>query len=142
MGQILYFAFGKDLPHERVKAWCPGADWLGVAKVEGHRLGFDANGEARLEPEMGEIVWGALWLLPSTSLPELDRAEGATDGRTERTTARIVSPAGPRAEAMVYVGKADGAGRPGPDGLKELLAGAKESRLPDAYVKALKGRWS
>lgn len=134
-GHMLHFAFGADLPHAAFKRVCPGAEWFGPARMEGHRLGFTAGGTPTVRPESGATVWGALWLVPASMLATLD---ALADGQYERTTRRIVSPAGPRTEATVYLPVESGTGAASPGLVKVLLAGAKENRLPGAYLAELR----
>ena len=134
-GHMLHFAFGADLPHAEFKRMCPGAEWFGPAKMEGHRLGFTAGGRPTVRPEAGATVWGALWLVPAALLPALDTLAG---GNYERTTRRIVSPAGPRTEATVYLPTDTGSGAAPGALVKALLDGAKDNRLPAAYRDELR----
>jgi gamma-glutamylcyclotransferase (GGCT)/AIG2-like uncharacterized protein YtfP len=134
-GHMLHFAYGVDLPRAEFTRSCPGAEWFGPARLEGHRLVFDSSGRPNVRADSAGTVWGALWLVPAARLPELDA--GAGEGY-ERTTRRIVSPAGPRTEATLYLSADPGEGVPSPALLEALLAGAKESRLPAAYVQELK----
>jgi hypothetical protein len=134
-GHMLHFAYGEDLSHGVFLKTCPGAEWFGPARMEGHRLVFTLAGRANLKAAPGAEVWGALWLVPASALAILDRH--AVDG-FERTTRRIVSPAGPRTEATVYLSADTGTGTPTAGQISDLLAGAKENRLPASYVAELK----
>lgn len=134
-GHMLHFAYGDDLAHAVFLKVCPGAEWFGPARMEGHRLVFTYEGRATVKTQAGSTVWGALWLVPAAALPTLD--ESAPEG-FERTTRRIVSPAGPRTEATVYISKAQASPVPMKDRLKPLLAAAKENRLPAVYIEELK----
>lgn len=134
-GHMLHFAFGADLPHAEFKRLCPGAEWFGPARMEDHRLMFTADGRAGVRPEAGAAVCGALWLVPAAMLPVLD---GHAGKHYERTTRRIVSPAGPRTEATLYLPVDGGTGGPPPALIKTLLAAAKENRLPATYVTELR----
>ena len=135
-GQMLHFAYGEDLGRAEFERACPGAEWFGPARLEGHRLIFDKAGRANVKEAGGATVWGALWLVPAGRLAALDA--GAASGY-ERTTRRIVSPAGPRTEATIYLAKAAGqAAPPTPERLEALLEAAKENRLPAAYIAELK----
>jgi gamma-glutamylcyclotransferase (GGCT)/AIG2-like uncharacterized protein YtfP len=140
-GHMLHFAYGEDLPHAEFKRACPGAEWFGPARLEGYRLVFNATGRANVKPvddtAVDATVWGALWLVPAKALATLDTA--ATGGY-ERTTRRIVSPAGPRTEATLYLSTASDEAAPAPGLVERLLAAKKENRLPAAYVKKLKSR--
>lgn len=136
-GYILYFAYGDDLSRTRFVNGCPGADWFGPARLEGHRLVFDASGRTSVRAEENSSVWGALWLVPAARLAGLD---AGADAGFVRTTRRIVSPAGPRTEATVYVAEiATGEETaPVPERVEGLLEAAKENKLPAAYLAELK----
>jgi hypothetical protein len=93
------------------------------------------TGRANVRPEEGATVWGALWLVPAALLTSLDAR--ATDD-FERATRRIVSPAGPRTEATLYLSTSAGREASALMQLDALLTGARESRLPAAYINELK----
>ncbi len=137
-GHMLHFAYGEDLSRVGFLKTCPGADWFGPARMEGHRLIFDAAGRASVRTAEGSVVWGALWLVPAAMLPVLDASAG--EG-FERTTRRIVSPAGPRTEATLYVAEIAESAEAAPtkDRLHALIEAAKENKLPPDYLAVLKG---
>lgn len=136
-GSMLHFAYGEDLAHAEFKRGCAGAEWFGPARLEDHRLIFNEAGRANVREEAGATVWGALWLVPASSLVELD-ATAATGGYV-RTTRRIVSPAGPRTEATLYLAEQPcGEGAPAPGLTERLVEAAVENRLPAAYREELK----
>lgn len=132
---MLYFAYGEDLPHAELMKRCPGAEWFGPARLEGHRLVVTTVGRANVRAETGATVWGALWLVPAEKLPELDAS--AVDG-FERATRRIVSPAGPRTEATLYLSKGRTKAGATLARIEAMVAGAEENRLPASYIKELK----
>lgn len=135
-GHLLYFAYGDDLSRAAFEKACPGAEWFGPARMEGHRLAFAANGSATVRAaSAADEVWGVLWMVPAARLALLDKLAVAGFARSTR---RIVSPAGPRTEAMVYVGGAADVSPPEAR-LRALREAAKESRLPPAYLSLLKG---
>jgi gamma-glutamylcyclotransferase (GGCT)/AIG2-like uncharacterized protein YtfP len=116
---------------------CPGADWLGVARLEGHRIVIAWHGYASVTPDPNSTVWGILWLVPAARLPGLDSFEEVAAGWYIRTTARVVTPAGPRAEAMLYVAPRPETGLAHPGYLEELIAAARANKLSAAYLAAL-----
>jgi gamma-glutamylcyclotransferase (GGCT)/AIG2-like uncharacterized protein YtfP len=136
-GHVLYFAYGANMRREAFCRLCPGADWLGVARLEGYRVVIAWHGYASLVPDSASTVWGALWLVPAACLPALDGFEGVAEGLYIRDTARITSPAGPRGEAMIYRAPRPDLGLPTAAYLAEVLAGAKENKLPAAHQAAL-----
>lgn len=130
---LLYFDYASHLRREAFQEM-GGADWLGVARLEDYRLVIGVNGRPHAQPSPGSTVWGALWLLPAERLDWLDEHFGVNSGKCLRTTARIVSPAGPRGEAMLYLATAPGTGSLAPGERDEFVAAAKSIRLPGAYV--------
>jgi gamma-glutamylcyclotransferase (GGCT)/AIG2-like uncharacterized protein YtfP len=136
-GQVLYFAYGANLRREAFRQLCPGADWLGVARLEGHRFVIAWHGYASAQPDPESTVWGVLWLVPAARLPALDDFEAVGAGWYERVTRRVVTPAGPRVETMLYLAPRPDLGAPHSGYLDEVLAGAKENKLPAAYVSQL-----
>ena len=137
VGVFLYFAYGMNMGRDAFQKICPGADWLGVARLEGHRVTIAWHGYASVVPDTAATVWGVLWLVPAARLPALDAFEGVAAGHYVRDTARIVTPAGPRGEAMIYRAPRADLGVPAPGYLAEVLTAAKENKLPAAHQKTL-----
>ena len=133
----LYFAYGANLRRDAFRQLCPGADWLGIGRLEGHRIVIAWHGYANVLPEAASTVWGVLWLVPAAGLPALDAFEQVTDGLYERVTRRVVTPAGPRVETMLYLASRPDLGAPQSGYLDEVIAGAKENRLPATYLRQL-----
>jgi gamma-glutamylcyclotransferase (GGCT)/AIG2-like uncharacterized protein YtfP len=136
-GQVLYFAYGANMRRAAFCHLCPGADWLGVARLEGFRPVIAWHGYASVQPDPASTVWGVLWLVPAARLPALDGFEAVASGWYARTTARVTTPAGPRAEAMLYLAPRPDTGPAHPGYLEEVLAAARENRLPAAYLASL-----
>ena len=137
MGQILYFASGADMRRDVLEKRCPGADWLGLARLEDHRFVIGPHGLANIQSRRGEQMWGVLWFVPAGALAALDTLAGVGEGLCERTTRRIISPAGPRTEAMLYLTGKVGEGEATADYLDAVLVGARESKLPPTYLAEL-----
>lgn len=134
---MLYFAYGMNMRREAFRKLCPGADWLGVARLESHRVVIAWHGYASVLPDADATVFGVLWLVPAACLPRLDEFEGVAVGHYVRDTARAVTPAGPRVEVIIYRAPRADLGSPASGYLAEVLAGAKENKLPAAHQKAL-----
>jgi gamma-glutamylcyclotransferase (GGCT)/AIG2-like uncharacterized protein YtfP len=136
-GQVLYFDYGTGMRRAAFPELCPGADCLGVARLEGYRLAIAWHGHAAAQPDTNATVFGVLWLVPAASLPALDVDKQVSAGHFARTTVRVVTPAGPQVESMLYLPPKSGLGAPQPGHLAEILAGAKENKLPPAYLKRI-----
>ena len=78
----LCFAYGSNLDEAQLRQRCPGARQVGVATLEGYRLGFAGQsamwggGVATLVPDPQGSVSGVVWALTSEDLARLDRFEG------------------------------------------------------------------
>ncbi len=134
---LLYFDFSTHLGRDAFTGKIDRADWFGVARLEDFRIGLEPSGCLNPRPETGATVWGTLWMLPAETLPWLDRHFEVESGRRARTTARVVSPAGPRIEAMLYLAKGAAATRADPAHLTHVQTAARAIRLPAAYLTAL-----
>ncbi len=134
---LLYFDFAGFLGREAFQGKVESADWFGTARAEDCRIACAADGRLTFQPAAGAAVFGTLWMLPAEVLPWLDQHFGVAAGHSQRTTARVVSPAGPRTEAMVYLPTADSTGSPGSPDLAVIVAAARAQRLPAAYLAEL-----
>ncbi|HEY0968890.1 MAG TPA: gamma-glutamylcyclotransferase [Opitutaceae bacterium] len=134
---LLYFDFAGYLGRDAFSGKVASADWFGVARMEDFRIALAAEGRLTAQPVAGAAIWGILWMLPAESLPWLDDHFGVAQGHARRTTARVVSPAGPRTEAMVYLPTGTAAaGKVAPD-RAAIVAAARALRFPAAYLAEL-----
>lgn len=75
---FLYFGFGSNLLTKRIHLNNPTAIRRGTGKLKDYRLDFFHhcprwNGSsATIVPEQGKIVWGAIWEIDLSNLPNLD----------------------------------------------------------------------
>jgi len=129
-----------------MEAWCPGARFVGVARLPHHRLALLrrsirwGGGAVDVVPAAGEEVWGALYELPDGTLDMLDAKEG--HGWAYRRTQIEVEHQGRgvTAEAYVVVDKEAEEVPPAPEYADLLVHGARERGLPEEYVERLL-RW-
>lgn len=134
---LLYFDFAGYLGRDAFKGKVASADWFGVARMEDARIALMPDRRLTAQPLAGAAIWGTLWMLPAESLPWLDDHFGVAQGRAQRTTARVVSPAGPRTEAMVYLPAGSAPAAQGAPDLAALVATARGLRFPAAYLAEL-----
>jgi gamma-glutamylcyclotransferase (GGCT)/AIG2-like uncharacterized protein YtfP len=83
---ILYFAYGSNLCESRMKQRCPSARFRCRALLKHHCLAFTrtsktGNGTADVLPSIDSDVWGVVYDIDDSELPQLDRAEGYHPGR-------------------------------------------------------------
>ena len=144
-----YFAYGSNLSTRRLRdpARAPSAVALGVASAPGfvmrfHKIGTDGSGKCTLIPtgDDADAVYGVLYEFADSDADGVDREEGVHLGGYARCSVRLRLPNGDTSEAMTYI-----AGEPYIDPVclpfdwyRDLVvAGAREHRLPPAYIQEL-----
>ena len=139
-----YFAYGSNMASSQMADRCPGAVRLGIARLPGYRLAFDAWSNRRgglvadVLPTPGSDVWGVLWQVTGDHAEALDRYEGVARGQYRRETVRVESEQGESVEAFAYVICNPGEEGPTTDGYQAiLLEGAREHGLPPDWVNAI-----
>lgn len=139
-----YFAYGSNMASSQMADRCPGAACLGIARLPGYRLAFDAWSNRRgglvadVLPAPGSDVWGVLWQVTEEHAEALDRYEGVARGQYRRESVRVESPAGETIDAFAYVICSPGDDGPTTDAYRDiLLEGAREHGLPPDWVKAI-----
>jgi hypothetical protein len=94
----IYFAYGSNLGQSILRRpdRCPRAEQVGIARVDGYRLGFTRHSERRgggvadLVEAVGSVVWGALFDLSLDGFDALDKAEGVAIGAYARNIWKCV----------------------------------------------------
>lgn len=87
---MMYFAYGSNLYEPQLRARCPGATKVGIARLANYRLAFPRSslirmcGVASIEPAIGHDVWGVVFELGKSDLKRLHASEGFETGRPER----------------------------------------------------------
>lgn len=144
MSSCLYFAYGRNMSAGAIDAACPGNHFLGAAELRDHRLAFTrrsartGTGVADILAAPGQGVWGALYELDDErELSAIDRKEGR-GWAYERRAVRVLLGGQARGAVAYAVIVPDGAHvPPSEEYMRALLDGARERRLPDAYVATL-----
>ena len=147
-GPFLTFGYGSSLDGERMRATCPSAQFVSIARLPDHRLAFSIEskntwlgGVADARPAAGDEVWGALWLVDAADSRALDEHEGLfrDPPAYHRTTFEVTTPAGDVVRCRSYaVVEPDPAGfPPSPAFMRTLLRGARQIGLPEAYIARL-----
>ena len=138
-----YFAYGSNMSWDELRAWCPSAEFVTIARLPDHRLDFTRysqrrrGGVADVVPSNGDEVWGVLYDIPSDELPALDRKEGVPNAY-QRQDVRVIVQSGERAEALTYtVVQKVPTQLPSQSYIDLILKGAREWKLPAEYVRKL-----
>ncbi len=80
---FLYFAYGSNMDPVQMRRRCPSARFVGVARLNKHRLAFTRRstrrrcGVADVIPDRNDEVWGVVYRIVSRrDVRRLDEAEG------------------------------------------------------------------
>jgi len=137
----LYFAYGANMDASAMAVRCPKSRPLGRARLARHRFivmsASLAAGLASVVPDPRASVHGVLWDLAFADVAALDRYEEVARGLYRKTLLPVLREPLGSARALVYVGVAtqEGAARPGY--LENVIAAARDWRLPQSYLTTL-----
>ena len=135
----LYFAYGSNMDGHAMRARCPRAQVLGVARLPRHRFVLMGNGYATVRPDAGADVHGVAYNLAPSDIGPLDRYEDVAGGLYAKVTLPVVPTGGTATQALVYLGTDPTTGRAVHPGYMDGIAAAAAAfALPDAYVAALR----
>jgi cation transport regulator ChaC len=136
----LYFAYGSNMSRALMRAHCPAAKEIGTGVLDGYRFVITADGYASVERSAGGAVRGVLWRLTPRDLAALNIYESLDTG-LYHSRRLAVRHGRCRHNALVYVARPRGSGRPKPGYLELVIAAAREWDFPDDYVRELM-RWA
>ncbi|XP_053687614.1 gamma-glutamylcyclotransferase-like [Sabethes cyaneus] len=154
-GSFNYFAFGSNLWSGRIRMESPSAIRKGVGYLENYRLDFFhyaarwKGAPATIVEAQGHRVWGAIWEINSTNLPDLDRQEGVHNQVYKPLTLPVHTKNGETLQCRVYQLVKNPPNleceevdrpferQPSRTYINVIIAGAKETGLPDYYLKFL-----
>jgi gamma-glutamylcyclotransferase len=147
MGRFVYFAYGSNMLSERLRAAsrCPSAEVIGTATARDFSVCFgkrstDGSGKAALVPQTGATACGVLFSIDLSERVSLDAVEGhgyrpvddfpviqlgSREARKVRTYVAIEDYLDQKLSPYDWY-------------LALAVAGATQSRLPSAYVDALR----
>ena len=140
---VLYFAYGSNMPAAEIDAWCTGYRCLGVARLDGYRLGLRRRsirwqaGVLDLVPAAGETVWGVLYELPEDALARLDEKEGAGLAYRRIDVEPALDAEPRRAYAYEVIAKEPDEVPCAPEYARLVLAGARDRGLPPEWLAEL-----
>lgn len=139
-----YFAYGSNMSLRRLQHRVPQVQRLGVATLTGYRLCFHKigqDGSAKCDAfytgVRADVLHGVLYHIEPGDKVELDRIEGLGAGYDEReVTVAASSLRG--VSALTYVAThIDASLSPFGWYKQHVLVGAREARLPAAYIEAI-----
>ena len=147
-GPFLYFGYGSNLDLEQLRAHCPSASFVSIARLADHRFALTIEsqntwlggvGDMQLTP--GDEIWGALWLIAAEDSPALDGHMGLLrePPAYARTTVEVTTPAGDVVRCRSYAVAAPHLEGylPSPAYRDAVVRGARGIGLPEAYIERL-----
>ncbi len=132
---ILLFTYDAHMDASVMGSIDDACEQMGLARADGQRLTFTAQGHANVKPEEGGVVWGVLWVVPATAMVLLDA--WARDRGLQRNVMFIISPAGPRVPATTYFAPNAPEGDPKAEEVEALVAAARHAKLDSRYLANL-----
>jgi hypothetical protein len=124
----LYFVFGRLLHPEAMRALCPKAQSLGIARLARHRLVVLPGGEASVSRDPRREVMGLVYDIPFGEMALIDRQAG----RASKINQPVLLSGGAKRALLhlpiVASGEADLATR------SKLAEAAQAAGLPSSYV--------
>jgi len=126
-----YFAYGSNMIVAAMRERCPGAQFIGVARLPNYRFRIVRSGYASLVWEQGAAAYGVLWSITPRDERALDGYEEVAAGLYRRVFFKVERiDDGEWATALVYLASDQSPGRPGRGYLAAILDAAHAHGLP------------
>lgn len=145
MSTIFYFAYGSNMSSRRLKdaSRLPSAIPLGIGILNDYRLEFhkpsrkDGSGKCGVIESGGDQVHGVVFRIGADCRQRLDQIEGEGHGY-EGKFVEVISTDGDTVSALTYCATlSDPQLSPYTWYMRHVLEGAREFKLPPAYVKMI-----
>ena len=134
---MYYFAYGSNMVTSQMATRCPNAYVVGVACLQGYRFRINSCRVGTVIPDQTCHVYGLLWDITPEDLLALDRYEDVKAGLYEKTTVVVELWSDRQVEALIYLATDQSIGLPRPRYMKDVVAAAKQWKLPQAYIQEL-----
>lgn len=134
----LTFAYGSNMDAEAMARRCPGAKFLGRARLPRHRVALMSDGFATLVRDPAAAAHGVLWQMNFGNLAALDRYEGIAEGAYVKVSQPVLREGASPVRALVYIGR-PGILDPAPeDYVSKIVAAARAAGLPPEHIDFLR----
>ena len=137
---MFYFAYGSNMDERQMQSRCPESLLVGIAILDGYRLGFTRysknrnGGVADIISEPEQSVWGLVYKVTAKDLEILDAMEGRGKAYERMTVSvRFLDGRTVVAETYYVIDKQPDV-RPSEEYLALLLNAAKKHKFPEEYV--------
>jgi len=137
---MLYFAYGSNMSRAGMRARCPGARPVGLARLDNYRFFVGIDGWGSVAPSRGDVVHGVLWQITPRDMAAMHAYELLHAGLYEVRHLPVC--VGARlTRAMVYLLRRRSPGTPRPGYIELIATAARDWKLPEPYVRSVE-RWS
>jgi hypothetical protein len=133
---ILHFAYGSNMHRAVMRRHAPAAEPLGIATLSDHRFVITGDGYASVGRTTARTVHGVLWRLTPRDRVTLDGWENVAGGLYRAETIPVRHD-GRLRNALVYLARPSGEGRPKAGYMELVVAAAREWKFPASYVADL-----
>ena len=140
---MLYFAYGSNLHSPQLNARAPSARFAGTARLDGYRLGFTRESQrwgglaADVIRDETASVWGALFDMSREDVHALDHSEFAGTGYWRFPVLVHSKPMAWKPAFTYEVIQKAAEGSPPEAYIDQVIRGAEECGLPDAWLRFL-----
>ena len=141
---MLYFSYGSNMSHQRLRDRVPSALFFSTAILSGHTLRFhkksiDGSGkcDAFFTNDPSDKIVGVVFEIDETEKTALDKKEGLGNGYDEKKVL-LTEINGGEISALTYIASnIDESLKPYQWYKHHVLMGAKENGLPDDYIQKI-----
>jgi len=134
---MYYFAYGSNMVASQMATRCPNASAVGVACLKGYMFRINSRQFGTVIPNQTHQVYGLLWDIAPEDLLALDRYEDVKAALYEKANIVVELLSGRQVEALIYLATDQSIGLPRPRYMKDVVAAAKQWKLPQAYIQEL-----
>jgi hypothetical protein len=135
----LYFAYGVNMDEKRMRAACPTAVKVGVARLTDHRFITNTAGLATVMPCERSVMHGVLWSLPKAAVEALRHYEGVKKHAHHKKIAPVADVQGNILHAVLQWSQNGQPGQVSRSYLLDLITAATAQRFPSSYLMEMVG---
>ena len=138
---MYYFSYDENMDQATMALHCEKAVPAGRAVLDGFKFVMNSDGFASITPAMGHRVIGVLWRVDPFAELSLNKAMGVPAGKAGSLPLKVRTVRNRKVTALVYLPGNTAPALCGGYALNRILEGARDFKLPAAYIDYLKS-WS
>lgn len=134
---MYYFSYGENMDQATMALHCEKAVPVGQAVLDGFKFVMNSDGFASIVPEAGGRVVGVLWKVDPFAELALNKAMGVMAGKSGSLNLNVRTGRNRQVQALVYLPNNTRPSLCSGYALDRILEGARDFRLPAAYIDYL-----